>query len=63
MQKRIKQNKSHLGGLRTVTSEQIGSTTYFINNSFRSCLQPKRTSVDIKLYLQLHKKILRKAII
>lgn len=63
MQKRIKQTPSYLSGFRTVTEKQSDSTPYFINSSFRSCLQPKRASLDIKLYLQLHKKILRKAII
>lgn len=41
----------------------IGSSTYVINNSLFCSLQPKRTSFDVKLYLQLHKKLTRKATI
>lgn len=45
------------------SESKVGMSAYLVNNSFRSCLQPKRQSFDIKLYMQLHKKILRKAII
>jgi hypothetical protein len=37
--------------------------SYHVSSSFRCCLQPKRASADIKLYLQLHKKMLRRAVI
>ena len=40
---------------------KIGTSTYVVNNSLICCLPPKRASFDIKLYLQLHKKIMRKA--
>ena len=41
----------------------IGSSTYVINNSLFCSIQPKRTSFDVKLYLQLHKKLSRRATI
>lgn len=63
MQKLIKQTHSHPQGFKSPLDDQSDFSSYFVNNSFRSYLHPKRASVDIKLYLQLHKKILRKAII
>lgn len=42
---------------------KIGSSTYVVNNSLNCSIRPKRASFDIKLYLQLHRKFVRKAII
>lgn len=39
------------------------SCEYLVTNSFHCGLQPKRASNDLQLYLLLHKKVLRKAVI
>lgn len=42
---------------------QLGGTNYLVNNSFFGMIQPKRASFDIKIYLQLHRKLIRRNVI
>jgi hypothetical protein len=41
----------------------IDNSNYVINNSLQYRMQPKRANFDINLYMQLHRKLQRKAII
>lgn len=41
----------------------IEQSPYVVNNSLPCALLPKRTSVNIKAFLQIHRKLLRKKII
>jgi len=41
----------------------IGNSVYLVNNSLHCNIQPKRTSFDANIYMQLHRKITRRATI
>ena len=41
----------------------INNSMYIVNNSLHCNIQPKRTSFDANTYMQLHRKITRKALI
>ena len=43
--------------------QKIGNSAYVVNNSLQNSIKHKRASFDIKLYLQLHRKLVRKAVI
>lgn len=52
---------------RTEESQEISNLTpfstnsnYLVNNNLSSAIHPKRASCDIKIYLQVHRKMLRK---